>query len=239
MGCTSSRGKIYLAQNEDIVNAHATTLQELDLSFEEGATLLQVYSILEKATAIESKFLGGVGVQFSSFASKLGIQKTKFALNVFARGANVPDGAFPQQKLAARMDSRQFVRTICDLCLRTNTGLNGFAFDLYKDRSDGITTKAMIKLVHETYDFLAEAESSDEQEANDYSKRMTAKADQTVTFIVEVAGNDGVFQRNEFDQFVGKRHQTLQQVFLLQNAVRDKTGGSSFWKKLIVRIGKE
>ena len=228
MGCTSSRGKIYLAQNEDIVNAHATTLQELDLSFEEGATLLQVYSILEKATAIESKFLGGVGVQFSSFASKLGIQKTKFALNVFARGANVPNGAFPQQKLAARMDSRQFVRTICDLCLRTNTGLNGFAFDLYKDRSDGITTKAMIKLVHETYDFLAEAKSSDEQEANDYSKR-----------IVEVAGNDGVFQRNEFDQFVGKRHQTLQQVFLLQNAIRDKTGGSRFWKKLIVRIGKE
>jgi hypothetical protein len=36
MGCGRSKGKIYLAANENIVKAHSATLQETELSMEEG-----------------------------------------------------------------------------------------------------------------------------------------------------------------------------------------------------------
>ena len=155
MGCSGSKGKVYLAQNEEHVTAHAATLQELQLSMAEGAVLLCLFAKIETATSKESKYSGGVGISFLAFSSSLGIKTSKFALNMFARGCGLSPDTFPEQKMARRMDSHQFLKTITDLCLRTDVGLKGYAFDLYKDQSNGISTKAMITLVHETYDFCA------------------------------------------------------------------------------------
>jgi hypothetical protein len=234
MGCGRSKGKIYLAANENIVKAHSATLQETELSMEEGATLLHIFSTMELETAKENAPMGVVGISFAAFSSKLAIKTSKFALNIFAAGCGLPAGVFPEQKLAGRMDSHQFLKCITDLCVRTDVGFKKYAFDLYKDRNDGISTKAMIKMVHETYDFCAVPGAQVFWDP----KSVTAKMDQAESFIVESAGNDGVFQRGEFDEFVRKRHQLLQQVFLLQNAAKDKAGGVNFWKTLMKRRRK-
>lgn len=234
MGCSGSKGKVYLAQNEEHVTAHAATLQELQLSMAEGAVLLCLFAKIETATSKESKYSGGVGISFLAFSSSLGIKTSKFALNMFARGCGLSPDTFPEQKMARRMDSHQFLKTITDLCLRTDVGLKGYAFDLYKDQSNGISTKAMITLVHETYDFCAVPGAA----LAFNPKSVTAKMDQAATSIAEAAGSDGVFQREEFNTFVRKHYQTLQQVFLLQNAAKDRAGGSNFWNALVKRIGK-
>ena len=112
MGCGRSKGKIYLAANENIVKAHSATLQETELSMEEGATLLHIFSTMELETAKENAPMGVVGISFAAFSSKLAIKTSKFALNIFAAGCGLPAGVFPEQKLAGRMDSHQFLKCI-------------------------------------------------------------------------------------------------------------------------------
>jgi len=239
MGCGGSKGKIYLAGNEDRVKEHSAILQELQLSMEEGALLLDVFDTLESATLKETKSQAGTSkaygdtgfgsgtISFSIFTSNLGLQRSKFALKIFAKGCEINDEAFPEQKMKARMTSHQFLKTILELC---SHDLHTYAFDLYTDRKDkSISTKSMIKLVHETYDILTVPGSAKFLDPTS----VTEKMDKAEKFIREAAGTSDGFQFDEYITLLKNRRQMLQQGFVLQTSARDRAGGSKFWKKIV------
>ncbi len=251
MGCGRSRAKVYLADNRDVVDKHTPLFAELGIRNDtvaaavlaKWAKLLEVHTKQRrKGTAAPTPHPPGTQtIDFHTFARGLGLQSSKFALNCFALGADCEVSAFPRVKEQARMGAEGFCRVVVNVGVRTPDGLKTLAYSLYKDRPDGISANAMVKLVHETYDLLFMAHETAIGESpmgqgglgSAEKDRVVAKADAQ---IYEAAGRDGVFQWGEFDSLMRKRHQMLQQVFLLQDALRSNVKWVP-WGRLTKQIG--
>ena len=99
--------------------------------------------------------------------------------------------------------------------------------------------KAVSKLFHETYDILHVGDAADNNLLVGASKQgQLARLQKAEEKLKVAAGSDGVFQLDEYVQFLKRNHTLLQEVFCLQRDMRRAVGGDAFWNAIVPKIAK-
>jgi len=62
-----------------------------------------------------------------------------------------------------------------------------------------------------------------------------AKAEKKIS---DAAGGDGIFQLDEYANFLKRNHTLLAEVFCLQRDMRRAAGGEGFWKSIEAKVGR-
>ena len=177
-------------------------------------------------------------VGFRMFVKAMNVQPTRFVLNVFANGCQVPRKAFPKVKEGAMLSLENFLRCAAHLCARNEEGLRTLVFSLYKNHDNqGILVDNAIQCVHDMYEIVGGGQVKGAQERVEEAEiilRDRASWDEKAG---ERRSAATPFSWEEFDTLVRKKRFIIDPVFGMQSALRKSMGGLSMWQSVQGRVG--